>query len=183
MSKRLSPTQQRTAYHEAAHAVAAHLHGWEIICVQASHLPAKKMKRHARGTVYYTGHYTKPQDPDNWLRVTLASGDAERRLCRERGWKLDESVSSWEPSDWYQVVRYFYSRRPEGTTKIASEDAQRIIAAQRWAARFAQDAANWRAIVVVAEAALDFLRRDQFAYLLGDDVHAMIAEALKEPAA
>jgi hypothetical protein len=182
--RRLSPQQQRWAYHEAAHAVAAHVVGYQVEHIIMSNLPAKTLAYNARGQVQFYGAFANVEMrgyyDDDRLFVALAPDGAERRLCLERGWLLDRFGLSWMVSDAYEAMQYFMERTPPGTQRLPDEDNARITRALARSAQFVEEPAHWRAIVAVAEAILAFIRRDEFAYLSGDEVHALIRAAMEE---
>ncbi len=176
MSKRLSPKKQRIAYHEAAHAVAMHLCGWDISYVWMS----SQTRRSHLGVAEGQTHYRSPDraTKSDKMFTTLAPHGAERRLCRERGWKI---ADDWVVSDFSDVLDG-YKLRP-GRKTISALDRFHIKLMLGKCIEFAEDPANWRAIAVVAEALLDCLRNNESPFLNGDRIHAMIESALKESAA
>ena len=83
-------------------------------------------------------------------------------MCRERGWKI---ADDWVVSDYGDVLKA-YGRRPRRKT-ISPLDHFNLHLTLDASVGFAERPANWRAIVAVAEALLDCIRRNEFSFLYG----------------
>jgi hypothetical protein len=179
--KRVSPQEQerqRLAYHEAAHAVAAYLHGYRVVRVWIDPLGAGKPYPTIQGT---TEFHNDRSNRDAWMKIVLAPDGVERRLCRERGWPLwPGDPEDWEISDWWQIT-FGPSRLRE---EMGWRSVRRYKMAYEWSAAFANDDANWRAVTAVAEALLSSPVRDDGTMRLSfPTVGPIIYRALKESAA
>jgi hypothetical protein len=158
MTEYLAPQErERTAYHEAAHAVAAYRHGhyvWKIVFNPQVIEKKVRLLRDApaQAWVEHDGDFHGLADyRDTAMRILFAPDGVERRLCRERGWPLWEGDDErWEISDWWQIV-FGPSRRK---AELGWNSARRQKMAYEWSAAFAADEDNWRAVVAVAEALL-----------------------------
>jgi hypothetical protein len=184
--RRISPRQRRTAYHEAAHAVAAHVLGMPIDRVEMWSLPAREIPTKWGGQCepdidwcleHRPRHETSIWTDDD-LFEKLVPGPAERRLAVQRGWR--DPGEDHFCTDFIEVVDRLMEEEPPGSEYLSAATSARIDAAHERGYQFVADDANWRAIEAVAAALLEPITRGEFACLKGPQVHALIREVLGE---
>jgi len=175
-----------TAYHEATHAVAAHVVGIPTACVWVDERPARDIPRPGVGGRHdpdrrwiraHKGLGDPAADDDN-LFLKLAPGPAERRLALRRGWR-DPGPDHF-CSDFIEVVEALMVLVPPGSEHLSDAALDRLRVAEERARQLVADDASWRAIEAVAAALLEFIARGEFARLDGPRVHALIRAALGE---
>jgi hypothetical protein len=190
--RRLTDGDKRTAYHEAAHAVAGHLLGWTIERVTV--LSDEHVEAHGglggnpfgvvNGRVSFTNRHPVRGEPDaEVVSVNLVGHAAERRLCQELGWS-DPGEDLEEGYDLFDGPYYFEFANPDNPTpdeqRTADEYERAFRAGVEQSRRFIADDTNWRAVKAVAETLLAHEERDGYAACSGEGTHALIRQALNE---
>ncbi len=151
----------RVCYHEAAHAVLAHLLGKTVTSIRI-HTPQQTMKDF-RGQTHHTWHdglvgaFGSPEEharslaahaEDDWC-VLVASSAGERILARLRGWQ--GYGPTHHASDYLNSLMLM---RRQLSDEAYSEYLANLDAAEDRAEQMLSQDAHWRAVEAIAQALL-----------------------------